>query len=61
MFDSQTRLQPTLIDQPHSSQDVSLLTRHKTIVLLACTSVYMTIAFEELFAPNHIYPMRSCP
>ena len=57
MFDSQTRLQPTLIDQPHSGQDVSLLARYKTIVLLACTSVSMTIAFEELFPPNHIYPM----
>ena len=57
MFDSQIALQPTLIDQPNSNQDVSLRTQYKTVVLLACTSVCMTIAFEEIFTPNHIYLM----
>ena len=57
MFNEQTALQPTFIDQSNSDEDVALLTRYKTIVLLACSSVYMAIAFEEIFTPNHIYLM----
>ena len=57
MFDSQTAFQSTLIGQSNSDVDVSLRTRYKTIVVFACTSLYMTIAFEEIFTPHHIHLM----